>query len=788
MSRNNTRSFAVQRRSLSAAQKIFLAALTAALTVLTLWAGLQPAHSAAAEPGQKPAVQIPNPNGGVVAPACFPRPKMMVAWYPLDEPNGSTTVQDIAGFNNQGISKPGALGTTNANAGPGRVGGTVTFNSTAQTNGPHIEVPDHSEINFGTGDLSIDAWVFVPQPSAVYIHPIVDKLSYNTSGTQGIGYAFSLVSSFSSGARLQFVMGGGGPLASYLGPNAPSVPFNTWTHVAVVVNRGAGTIAFVVNGVQVAATGPALPSYSITNNLPLLIGESRSPGAVQAAIKIDELELFNRPLAAAEFLGMVNAGPTGKCKCLATSNETISCWKMGSFKYTFTLTNYSGTTISVVNFSSSSALTVSPASLTIPPLASGASTTVTLYISGSSAVPGSSVCFSLGLAGPAGGCKIQHCIKLPICPTSCATPPANMVSWWPLDETAGNTVVDIIGSHNGTTSASIGADPMTTAPKVGNALFFVNSKATVASAPYNFGAGNFSIDAWVKGPVSNAALGIVDKLDTSTTIPTGYSFFIRSGSVRLVMGNGLSTPATFMSPATFNYNTWQHVAVTVQRVGLGAPIGRFYLNGVQVSTFVPPLTNVNNNANLLLGSHRLNVGCSSCEVGLDEIEIFKDVVPASNILAIFQADAKGKCKPQLPQLPDLSIVKKVHCKPLPGACAVTFSITNNGPGAFNGILVLKDVVTPVGSTPSPGLTWAGSSTPPGWSCGIGPSNTIGCGSTSAVSLGAGQTTTFSISVNAPGGHFNNCVSVNGYTQYLYNATTLIPEGNTGNNQHCVPMP
>jgi hypothetical protein len=711
---------------------------------------------------------------------------MMVGWWPLDEPNGSATVRDLAGFNNQGVSKPGVLGTPNANAVPGRVGGAVAFNATSQTNGPHIEVPDHPEINFGTGDLSIDAWVFIPQPNAVYIHPIVDKLSYNTAGTQGAGYAFSLVSSFSTGARLQFVMGGGGPLTGYLSPNVPSVPFNTWTHVAVSVNRGAGTIMFVVNGVQVPAIGPPLPSYSVTNNIPLLIGESRSPGTVQAAMTIDELELFNRPLAAAEFLGMVNAGPAGKCKCLTTTNEKITCWKGGTFKYTFTFTNYSGGTVSVVNFSSSSAVTITPSSLVISPLPPGGSTTVTVTIGGSSAVPGATICFSAGLAGPAApACKIQHCITLPICQTSCATPPPSMVSWWPLDEASGNTVVDIIGGHNGSTSNSIGSDPMPTAPKVGNALYFINSKATVTGSFYNFGTGNFSIDAWVKGPVSNAALGIVDKLDTSTSIPAGFSFFIRSGSVRLIMGNGTTTPATFISPPTFTHNTWQHVAVTVQRVGVGAPIGRFYLNGVQVSTFVPPATSVNNTANLLLGSHRLNFGCSSCEVGLDEIEIFRDVVSASDIQAIFLADAKGKCKPQLPQLPDLSTVKKVICKPLPGSCLVTFSITNNGPGAFNGILVVKDVVTP---PPTTGLTWAGSSTPTGWSCGIGPSDTIGCGSTGAVSLAPGQNTTFSISVNVPGGHYKNCASVAGYTQFPYSATTLITESNTSNNQHCVPMP
>lgn len=587
----------------------------------------------------------------VTCPPCATPPQGMVGWWPLDEKNGATVVNDIALVNNQGASKPASpLGSANApNAVAGRVGGALNFNSNLQSTGPNIEVPDHPEINFGTGDLSIDAWVFVPQPPAVYIHPIVDKLTLNSTGAQGTGYALYLVSSFLTGARLQFDMGGGGPLASYLAPNTALVPFNTWTHVAVTVSRNPGTVAFYINGVQANPASSTMPATSITNNLPLLIGESRQLGVAQAAIALDELEMFNRKLTLNEILSIVNAGPSGKCKCLLASNEKIGCNPNGTFNYSFTVTNLTASTVSTVIFSAPANVTITPAGLSIPPLAPGASTTVTVTINAPGAVAGSTLCFSVGLGGGPGtpGCRVTHCVTLPTCQSSaCANPPAGMVSWWPLNETSGNTLVDIKGGHNGTTSANIGSDPLSaTSPKVGNALLFGNSKATVAGGSYNFGTGNFSIDAWVRGPVSNAALGIVDKLDTSTAIPTGFAFFIRSGTVRLVMGNGTATPATFMSASTFTYNSWQHVAVTVQRVGIGSPVGRFYLNGAPAGTFVPPPNSVNNGASLLLGNYHLNVGCSSCEVSLDEIEIFNTAVSASDIKAIFAAGGSGKCKP-----------------------------------------------------------------------------------------------------------------------------------------------
>ena len=364
---------------------------------------------------------------------CATPPPGMVAWWPLDEPNGATVLNDIAGTNNQGKPKPGSpLGSANAPiAVAGRVGGAVNFNSNLLTTGPNIEVPNHAQLNFGSGSLSIDAWVLVqrPEPPTNAIHPIVDKLQpTNPMFTTGRGYAFYLVSSLATGARLHFVMGDGGSLANYLGPNVPSVPYNTWTHVAVTANRGSGTVAFYVNGIPVPPSPPvpSMPAATITNTQPLLIGESRLPGRRQAFITIDELELFRRALSTTEIRSIFNAGGAGKCKCLVASNDAITCGPSGTFIYTFTLKNLSDFTATGVNFSSGGGITITPSSITIPPLAPGASTNVTVTISGAGAISSANVCFFAGLTGtfpaspiPIPGnpeCSLQLCVTLPTCP------------------------------------------------------------------------------------------------------------------------------------------------------------------------------------------------------------------------------------------------------------------------------------------------------------------------------------------------------------------------------------
>jgi uncharacterized repeat protein (TIGR01451 family) len=134
---------------------------------------------------------------------------------------------------------------------------------------------------------------------------------------------------------------------------------------------------------------------------------------------------------------------------------------------------------------------------------------------------------------------------------------------------------------------------------------------------------------------------------------------------------------------------------------------------------------------------------------------------------------------------DLTIKKGVQCIPtaIGNVCTIALTITNNGPGAFNGFLAVQDVVTPA---PSSGLSFNGP-TPTGWSCSISPSNTINCASNSPVALASGQSTNLSVSVRVAGIHYKNCASVLGYTQSPFNSSTLIQETNANNNQHCVPM-
>jgi uncharacterized repeat protein (TIGR01451 family) len=487
--------------------------------------------------------------------------------------------------------------------------------------------------------------------------------------------------------------------------------------------------------------------------------------------------------------------------------------------------------------------------------------------------------------------------------TGCVQPPSGMVAWWPLDETSGTTVTDIVGGFNGTALPGpigpfAGSGPVTSSlwppptfppGMVGTSLFFYGNRHV--KVPHNTaldpGTGDFTVDAWVIYASAGQGQNLTVVKKANPPSPGWWQLIIRdtsttSGKLRFDVW---AAPFGVGPEVNITPNTWHHVAATLKR---GSPDTiTLYVDGIGTSFPVTIGLNVASSADLLIGGDGVFAG----EIAVDEVEIFNRALDKTKIEDIFNAGSAGKCKigtvvinksavggddtfsytatgssipssfsitttsgsgsqtfsnlasgsytvteqgPPSPwvftslvctdpdggttvsgqtatidldpgetvtctftnskQLPDLTINKQVMCSgpvtPQGIKCTITFTITNNGPGTFNGILVINDTVTP---PPSPGISWAGSSTvsstsgvAANWSCGIGlPTYDIGCGTTGPVTLGPSGNTTFSVNVYIPGGQYQNCVTVRGYAQFPYTPSNLIQEVTFNNNQHCV---
>jgi hypothetical protein len=245
-------------------------------------------------------------------PTCAPVPANLVAWWPLDDAFGSTTVADIDATGAAvptlyGTPQPGALGVSGPTPVPGAVSGALSFDGLNSS----VQIPNSPALNFGSGNFSIDAWISTSQNTGV--RTVIDKRVQAGSNYQG----YSL---FTSAGKLGIQLADGPHFMNYgsSGANA-NIADGNWHHVAVTVNRtGANPeIKWYVDGIPVGIPTSLVGSPvtgSLTNSSPLRLGvRSISFSGYWKGI-LDELELFNSVLAENEVFAIFAAGRAGKCR------------------------------------------------------------------------------------------------------------------------------------------------------------------------------------------------------------------------------------------------------------------------------------------------------------------------------------------------------------------------------------------------------------------------------------------------------------------------------------------
>jgi hypothetical protein len=226
------------------------------------------------------------------AQSCAAPPKNMVAWYPGDD-----NAEDITPFQNDGTLHGGA------SFAPGEVADAFKLDGSSG----YVTAPDAPQINFGTGDLSVDAWIKTANGNnGRNVQAIIDKRVQNPPGTY-VGYHFFIYIDGSLG----FQLSGTNFISS------TNVADGIFHHVAATIDRTSTTGGnLYVDGVNVLVFDPTGQSASLDNTSELQIGRN-SPGTGGPNFfdgLIDEVELFNRALTATEVASIHDALSAGKCK------------------------------------------------------------------------------------------------------------------------------------------------------------------------------------------------------------------------------------------------------------------------------------------------------------------------------------------------------------------------------------------------------------------------------------------------------------------------------------------
>lgn len=229
------------------------------------------------------------------AQTCIQAPADMTGWWPGD---GNT--DDIIGGRN-------AVLHGDADTGPGLVDDAFVLDG----DGDFVEVAHDPALNVGTGDFTVDLWVYFNTTAGEQV--LVEKYVENFDLTPP-GWVLTKLEDNS----LRF---GTGPASD--GHGVTSVPLslsdNTWIHF--VARRSSGVASIFVNGMEVA-TAPFVDNADSDSSLKF--GHRGSPYDTPGSTdnsgfflngRIDEVELVvGRSLSDMEIQAIVDAGSAGKCK------------------------------------------------------------------------------------------------------------------------------------------------------------------------------------------------------------------------------------------------------------------------------------------------------------------------------------------------------------------------------------------------------------------------------------------------------------------------------------------
>ena len=230
-----------------------------------------------------------------------PPPPGMVLWLPLDESAGPVAANLVPG------TPAGAWSGTPAVL-PEHVLRGLSFDGSGSA---YVDVPNYAALEIGTNDFTLDCWMRFDGPFQSGDYIIINKYSGVGGGGVQWGYGLAL-----SNGRLhcRFADGTIGAYSDTMHVFMPDA--STWHHVAVTVRRGlpAGG-QFYVDGVPTGGFNPTAHQGSVANGQPFRVAKAINavqPGPWPGGV--DEIEVFNRALSAAEIQALFAAGRDGKFK------------------------------------------------------------------------------------------------------------------------------------------------------------------------------------------------------------------------------------------------------------------------------------------------------------------------------------------------------------------------------------------------------------------------------------------------------------------------------------------
>jgi hypothetical protein len=230
---------------------------------------------------------------------------------------GSTicNVLDASGSMVTGGFGAGALSTS----GPAGNNNAIRFQR-----GSHIAVPDYPGLNFGMGNFSGDAYIYIANGAGRQV--IMSKIEL-VGGTTRKGWEW-----YYQGGTLHFASWNGLGGGVVWNPASAFVPTGGWHHVAFLHTVNGAHTRFFIDSVQTSTSMYSNYPWNINNSAPLLIGQNMDGS-------IDEPSLYSRWLTATDITDIINKT---KCREYIQIENTNNGCQSGFTDATYIATVYNG--------------------------------------------------------------------------------------------------------------------------------------------------------------------------------------------------------------------------------------------------------------------------------------------------------------------------------------------------------------------------------------------------------------------------------------------------------------
>jgi hypothetical protein len=227
----------------------------------------------------------------------------MLAWWTFDEASGTTAAEIVGGANGALVGAASHVPGHDADA----------ANAVQMIGvGDYVRLsPVPANLDFGTGNFSIDAWVLANNAGLTSVRTIVD----HRAGTSPTGYTLSI----SFGRIILQLANGGGGFTNYNSPNV-FLTNGAWHHIAATVDRTPiaghpnGIITFYEGGQPQGPVVDITQTGSVTNSGDLRIGQAYDGSSIGFNGNIDEVEVIGNALPADKVKAIFDRGVYGKCK------------------------------------------------------------------------------------------------------------------------------------------------------------------------------------------------------------------------------------------------------------------------------------------------------------------------------------------------------------------------------------------------------------------------------------------------------------------------------------------